>query len=480
VEYTEHTAPWSRIGWNQAQWNAFVTSCAIDMVAFDGGMKTAEQMHEIFGPNETTNPLWDVKQKFIAEKQRVAQSYRDDDNLKQAEYDKEAERRQKARDKADRAKQQARADGELTEAGEAFKAKLLDGMMTGDELDDMPEPDPIIDGWLYTDSINFLAGPSGTFKTFVAHDLAARYASHAMTYHGIPMTHGKVFYIIAEGSGMFKFRKRAWESHNGKVSSNITYYPCPIQLDDFEAQMPALISVARGGGYSMVIFDTQAMCTPGVDENAAKDMTRIISAVHQLREATKGCVLMVHHFDKGNNGIRGSGSQFAAANTVLATVRKGDEEWVKLSTKKSDGGKAKEDEGRDDLKFKLEKWQPEETDAAGRPLRGSIFPLRDDTWAPTEPKFTPTVDPMRLAFLRALDAIDGLTSSQLAQVMEEVEPKASTKHANSGAKKWVAKDALSKAKLLLTNETAVKVGAKYVITDLGHEVLLDAATDDDE
>lgn len=378
-----------------------------------------------------------------------------------------------ARDRLKRERAAKRINGDLSEPAKLFMEKLRAGMMTGDQLDDMQDPTPVVEGWLYEDTINWIAGPSGTFKSFVAHDLAARYASEDMSFHGIPMAHGKVLYIVAEGAGMFKFRKQAWEHFNGKVTSNITYYGEPIQISDLEEQMPALIAFAKEGGYSMVIFDTQAMCTVGDDENQAKDMGVIVNACHSLREATRGCIVLVHHFDKGGNGMRGSGAQFGAAHTVIATKREGDEEWVRLSTKKKDGGKAKDDEGRDDLRFKMERYEPE----GGR---GSLCPLRDDSYREKVKPVFPAFDQERtdmLKMLADLEIAGGVTDSGLAQWLNEHYPKDDSSYKANGA--------VSRGKTLLTHGVAEKKGSKWIPTELGRQAvqalsdtLSDAVADD--
>jgi hypothetical protein len=271
-------------------------------------------------------------------------------------------------------------------------------MMSADGLDAIEDPDPIVPGWLYSDSLNWIAGASGTFKSFVAHDLAARYGKPGATYHGIPMIHGRALYIVAEGASMFKHRKNAWQHFNGQVE-NVVYYPAPIQLADFEEQMPALIAYAKAERFGMVIFDTQAMCTVGQDENTAEGMGVIINASHSLREATGGCVILVHHFDKKENGIRGSGAQYAAANTVIVTKRASDDLTVKLSTKKADGGKSKDDEGRDDITLRLDKWEPQDGG------RGSLCPNKEitDDWTRKDTEILPRFDCERIGMLEIMD-----------------------------------------------------------------------------
>lgn len=141
------------------------------------------------------------------------------------------------------------------------------------------------------------------------------------------------------------------------------------------------------------------MCTVGQDENTAEGMGVIINASHSLREATGGCVILVHHFDKKEHGMRGSGAQYAAANTVIVTKRASDDLTVKLSTKKADGGKSKDDEGRDDITLRLDKWEPQDGG------RGSLCPNKEitDDWTRKDTEILPRFDRERIGMLEIMD-----------------------------------------------------------------------------
>ncbi|MFE7837347.1 AAA family ATPase [Streptomyces sp. NPDC057474] len=471
AQQTAEEPHWEKVGMTREVWESFAWACALmDVRSAD------PRIAAVFGPNEETNPLWGAKQSFIKGKNDFARALKDDKELKQKQYDEEAAMHRAAKEKADRDAAQRTIGGELTPQAELFLEKLKAGMMSGDALDELPDPAPVVDGWLYEDTLNWIAGPSGTFKSFVAHDLAARYASQSMSYHGFPMEHGKALYIVAEGAGLFKFRKRAWESYNGKVSENITYYAAPVQISDFEQQMPALIAFAREGGYTMVIFDTQAMCTVGEDENQAKDMGVIINACHSLRMATKGCIILVHHFDKGGNGMRGSGAQFGAASTIVSTKRDKDEEWVTLSTKKADGGKAKDDEGRADLKLKLERYEP----ADGS--RGSLCPLRDDPYTLKAKPVYPTFDDSRTDLLKRIamfEDMGGMSPSAVKEFLNEAHPKTDENSLPTGDK-YTTSGAEMRVKMLVTAKVVEKRSSKYWVTDFGRDTVAALAASPDD
>jgi hypothetical protein len=446
--------PWNAIGWNAGAWYAAATG-----LAYASNEERASKYTFWFG--EATEDNW-ARQAFtkavIAEMTRI----KGDQDEQQKKFDDQERMKATARERMKREKAERRISGELSPAAEVFLETLRTSVMSANDLDAMEDPDPIVPGWLYGDSLNWIAGPSGTFKSFVAHDLAARYGKPGASYHGIPMAHGRALYIVAEGASMFKHRKNAWQKFNGQVE-NVFYYPAAIQLADFEEQMPALIAYAKAERFGMVIFDTQAMCSVGQDENTAEGMGVIINAGHSLREATGGCVILVHHFDKKGNGMRGSGAQYAAANTVIVTKRTDDKMTVMLSTKQGDGGKSKDDEGRDDLTLRLDKWEPEDGG------RGSLCPNREitDDWTRQERPVLPSFDEERMGMLRSMeeyDPVGGALVGNLRDVMNELNPR-------EGGKPWESKNAESHVGALIRNGCVEKTGSRYRLTPLGHQVL---------
>ncbi|MFF8839913.1 AAA family ATPase [Streptomyces sp. NPDC015130] len=447
-------SPWDAAGWNAGAWFA-----AAYGLAHASAEERTSKYDFWFGPASDSN--W-VRQAFtkvvLAERARL----KADQDGQQTKFDDLERMKTTARERIKREKAERRITGELSPAAEVFLKTLKAGVLSADDLDAMKDPDPIVPGWLYGDSLNWIAGPSGTFKSFIAHDLAARYGKPEATYHGIPMAHGKALYIAAEGASMFKHRKNAWQNFNGRVE-NVFYYPAPIQLADFEEQMPALIAYAKAERFGMVIFDTQAMCTVGQDENTAEGMGVIINAGHSLREATGGCVILVHHFDKKGNGMRGSGAQYAAANTVVVTLRASDEMTVKLSTKKSDGGKSKDDEGRDDITLRLDKWEPRDGG------HGSLCPNREiiDDWTRHVTENLPQVDRERMGMLEIMEEFahdGGALVGDLRDVMNQLNPK-------EGAA-WKSNDARSHVGALIRKGCAERKGARYIITETGRKVLI--------
>jgi AAA domain len=197
-------------------------------------------------------------------------------------------------------------------AGE-LAAQLLDS----DGLDAIPEPEPVIDGMLYGNSLAWLTGKRGCGKSFVALDMAGC-VSAGLPWHGHVTRHGRVLYVAAEGATGLRQRVHAWEDRNGR--SAVTFLPAAIRLP---ADAAPVAEIAVGFGASLVIIDTQARATIGLDENASKDMGLLVDALERIREASGACVLCVHHEPRNGEHPRGHSAIDGAATTLLRVAKDG-------------------------------------------------------------------------------------------------------------------------------------------------------------
>lgn len=301
----------------------------------------------------------------------------------QKKFDDYERRRQAAQDKIRREREQAEIDGHLSEEAELFRDIRLRPHVAEAHDFEPTVRTPVVQGLFYQNSLSWVAGQSGTFKSFVTADLAFRYGTDDMDYHGKKMTHGRALLVIAEGAAGYADRKTAWEAQHGRQVKNVSIYPAPLQLGDTIKEMPALRSYLAeerdaGRPFDLIVFDTQAMCTIGVDENTS-EMNLIVNVLHRIREVNGACVMVVHHFGKNKSaGMRGSSMIYAAADTVCVLKRKEDETTVLLSTAQSDEGKQKDGIAEKDLLALEMVAHPVGEDFFGDPVF-SLVPVADDT-----------------------------------------------------------------------------------------------------
>lgn len=257
----------------------------------------------------------------------AAESMPDTDDMIELEYQRLKARRAATRrlDEEERAK---RVD---VEAVNALRAELL----TSSRLDEIEDLTPLVDGWLYQDSLARIVGKSGCGKTFVALDVALSVAGKR-PWFGWDTNGGPVLYVVAEGARGIRKRIRAWEwQHNsGKPVDDLYVLPRAVQM--LEDDYLALISVAREIGAVMVVLDTQARVTVGVDENSATDMGRVVAAADRMRDETGACVVLVHHVGYQGGHARGSTAVYGANQTELSVEREEGMQVTLRTTKQKD------------------------------------------------------------------------------------------------------------------------------------------------
>lgn len=194
---------------------------------------------------------------------------------------------------------------EVLPAADAVDA-LLAEMLKPSEVVKRPPPRPLVRGLLNLDSESWIIGAPGSKKSFVALDIAGHVAA-GMPWQGMKVHQARVVMVIAEGAGSLGPRLAAWQAEHGMPlnDENIFILPRPVQAADLE-KWAVLIEACRRIGPGLVVLDTQARVTVGLEENSAKEMGVFIEAVRAIREATGACLLTVHHTGRSGGDARGS------------------------------------------------------------------------------------------------------------------------------------------------------------------------------
>lgn len=333
--------------------------------------------------------------------------------------------------------------GAHQDLADAFK----DLCLTSDMLDTMEIPDPLVRGFMDKSSLVRLFGPSNSLKSFVGLDLAGCVAA-GIEWHGNVTTQGNTLYVAAEGAaGMIK-RVRAWEKKNGRKFEGIIY-PFAVQIADAK-EMAKLVAYATIGKFEFVVFDTQARCTVGLDENSNTEMGTIVANLDALKVATGACVMMVHHSGSDNaERARGATAIYAAMDAEFRVTRKGMHITVE-TMKRKDGAQA-EPLHLSALEMHVTTPRGEDTSLA------LVSGHTSDGYASSEVLSVPTITTAQTATLVALARYDSQGPTQLA--VDQGMPK--------DRKNVVAQDLAS----LKRFDCVEKVGSHYRINDRGWKVL---------
>ncbi|MGY3202671.1 AAA family ATPase [Streptomyces sp. TE5632] len=223
---------------------------------------------------------------------------------------------------------------------------MLGELLDTDALDSIEPLEPVVVDMLFRDTLARIYGPSGTFKSFMTLDIAACVATGS-TWHGQATRPGPVVYLVAEGLRGIRKRVRAWEQHHGRKMTGVKFLPRPVQARDPEWLV--LVEVCRRLTPALVIVDTQARVTVGVEENSNSEMGIIVDRMEQLRAASGACLLLVHHTGHDEGRSRGATAVKGALQTELGVTRKDAPGTGPVITLKT--GKQKDDAELDDMEF---------------------------------------------------------------------------------------------------------------------------------
>jgi len=217
-------------------------------------------------------------------------------------------------------------------------AQLQAAALTTATLDRVAPVTPVVDGWLYLDTLAWGKGRRGGGKTVAAVDLAGCTGT-GTAWHGRPVRQGAVLYLALKSMPGVRQRARAWEALNGRPMTGVTFAPARLSLMD-RTDADAVAQWARELGAVLVVVDTQARATPGAEENSNRNTGLFVAALDGIREACGGCVLMLHHMPRDGDNLRGATALEAAASTIIDVS--GDGVMVTLRTDDEHGGRQKD------------------------------------------------------------------------------------------------------------------------------------------
>jgi hypothetical protein len=188
------------------------------------------------------------------------------------------------------------------------------------------EPSWLVNSILPMNSTVLLYGPSQSYKSFLALDLALSVSTQATeTFGSKPNATGTVFYAALEGkNNIKKARRRAWKVARGIEGRIDNFYvltapmvAMPNEVEEFGDQIKAR---AAGRPVRLIVIDTLAKSMAGLNENDAGDAGRFIRFCDSLVEAFGCTVIAIHHSGKDSDkAARGSSAFLAGFDTVLET-----------------------------------------------------------------------------------------------------------------------------------------------------------------
>ena len=171
-------------------------------------------------------------------------------------------------------------------------------------------------------SVGMLFGGSGTFKSFIALDLALHVA-HGLPWMGRLTQQGPVLYIAAEGGAGLWARIDAWHRARNMRWQDAPLYVVP-QAVDLTVDSWRVVDAAQAVGVSptLVVVDTLSQTYSG-EENSANEMAAYLREIGlRFRSLWQCAVMLVHHTGHAaTERPRGSSAIRANIDFLLSVYR---------------------------------------------------------------------------------------------------------------------------------------------------------------
>ena len=157
-----------------------------------------------------------------------------------------------------------------------------------------------VKGLLAERDVGCLFGPPGAGKSLLAPLLAYRLAQ-GEAFFGLRTRSGPTLYVAAEDESGMERRVNALRLAHGDADGFGLVKGASDLLNPSSGDLAWLMSEVRDRKPALIVLDTLAMAFPGLIENDADAMGRVVAVARQLTEHG-AAVLLVHHDSKARDG----------------------------------------------------------------------------------------------------------------------------------------------------------------------------------
>ncbi len=174
-----------------------------------------------------------------------------------------------------------------------------------------------VKGLLAERDVACLFGPPGAGKSLLAPLLAYRLAQGA-AFFGLRTRSGSTLYVAAEDESGMERRVNALRLAHGDADGFGLVKGVADLLNTSSGDLAWLASEVQRRKPALIVVDTLAMAFPGLIENDADGMGRVVAVARQLTEHG-AAVLLVHHDSKARDGTpRGHSLLNGALDVAIA------------------------------------------------------------------------------------------------------------------------------------------------------------------
>lgn len=217
------------------------------------------------------------------------------------------------------------------------------GAITWDQLDQVAiRQDWLVEDMLFQGDSGLIFGASGSGKSFLAVEMGLSIA-RGIPFLGKATAKGGVLYQAGEGGKGLVKRLRAYRQHH-MVSGEVPFVLLPARVDLFSSDGDAEAFIqecvawkAAMPDLSVLFIDTLSTASPGANENASEDMSRLLAFGETIQRRVGIAVIWVHHKNASGDRERGHTSLRANVDTALEVNRDEDDNRTLKVVKLKDG-----------------------------------------------------------------------------------------------------------------------------------------------
>lgn len=182
----------------------------------------------------------------------------------------------------------------------------------------------LVENYLEQQSLNMIYGEPGTYKSFMAMELAFC-IGHGLDWYGNATLKGDVVYLAGEGASGIQKRFAALEAKYSNTQQGIFVSSKPAEILSTNSVDEILEAIDENKCKPvLIVVDTLHRNFGEGDENSSKDVGAFIKHLDLIKEKTGAAILCIHHSGHNNsNHSRGSSAIRASLDTEYQLKTKG-------------------------------------------------------------------------------------------------------------------------------------------------------------
>lgn len=212
-------------------------------------------------------------------------------------------------------------------------------------IKDVPEITWIIQDVIPNNGLIIVYGAPGSGKTFIVLDMCLHIINNRDWFENKINESGIIVYLIGEGIYGIKKRLEAWDDYYNIQSPNQLFF-VPISsiniweeknIERLKKTINKFINIT-GKQINMIVVDTLARASTGLDENSSRDMGMFLRNFEMIKEKFGCSIVFIHHKGKDESrGMRGSSSLLGAADTCIDVKKEENHDIIIKIEKQKDG-----------------------------------------------------------------------------------------------------------------------------------------------